>query len=228
MVDAKNIDQDGAGRFHRQKRGLATRKELLHSARFIFARDGFEVARIEEIALRAGKTRGAFYDHFKDKEDVFFAIFEENIDHDSAILTPLLLDLPTTEQRVAALAKYLSQLSEDRERTLLNLEFKLYAIRHPQDLRRLADLYGMMRLRSSIPELIPLLPQLDAAHAVPELPDFLAICAIMDGLSLNYLFDPDHMGSVEQARYLELCLAEALRREPGRTGMMHKETESKQ
>jgi len=213
VPDAKILDNDGSGKLRTQKRGLATRRELLQSARFIFARDGFEVARIEDIALRAGKTRGAFYDHFKDKEDVFFAIFEENIDRDSAELTPLLLELPTTEQRIDALAKYLSTLSEDRERALLNLEFKLYAIRHPQELRRLAVLYGMMRLRSSIPELIPLLPQLDATQAIPPLPDFLAICAIMDGLTLNHLFDPDHMRENELIRYLRLCLHEALQQD---------------
>ncbi len=67
---------------------MLTRKELLRSARAIFARDGFEHARIEDIAIKASKTRGAFYDNFKDKEDVFCAIFEENIDRDMEELGP--------------------------------------------------------------------------------------------------------------------------------------------
>jgi AcrR family transcriptional regulator len=215
MADAKNIEVEVEHELPTQKRALATRRKLLDAARFLFARDGFSTTPIEDIARKAGKTRGAFYDHFKGKEDVFFAIFEENIDRDSAELNLLLLELPTIDQRIAALAQYLSKLSQDRERTLLSLEFKLYAIRHPQELRRLADLYGMMRFRSSIPELIQLIPQIDATQGSPPLPDFVAICSIMDGLNLNSLFDPEQMADHDLVRYLKLCLHEALRPDPG-------------
>jgi len=66
----------------KQERSLVTRQELIDAARRIFARDGFEVARLQDIAAAAGKTRGAFYAHFQDKEDVFFAIFEQDIARD--------------------------------------------------------------------------------------------------------------------------------------------------
>src|SRR5579862_4390803 len=59
-----------------QQRTAATRRGLLDAARRIFARDGFEACRIEDIAAAAGHTRGAFYAHFSAKEDLFFAIFE--------------------------------------------------------------------------------------------------------------------------------------------------------
>lgn len=123
MVDSKKIDERPEVNLRKQKRTELTRQELLRSARAIFARDGFEHARLEDIASRAGKTRGAFYANFKDKEDVFFAIFEENIDRDMEELSPLLLGLPTIEQRIEALGEYLSELGKDRERILLNLEF---------------------------------------------------------------------------------------------------------
>jgi AcrR family transcriptional regulator len=200
--------------FHKQKRGVLTRQELLHSARAIFARDGFEHARIEDIASRAGKSRGAFYDNFKGKEDVFFAIFEETIDRDMAELTPLLLGLPTVEQRIDALGEYISELSKDRERILLSLEFKLYAIRHPQKRKRLADLHGVIRLRTSIPGLSKLLPQLNGHTTSARLIDSTAICGIMDGLALSHLFDPDVLDTRELARYLKLCLRETLQERP--------------
>src|SRR5579871_5690522 len=60
-----------------QQRTAATRRSLLQSARRIFARVGFEASRIEDIAAATGHTRGAFYAHFPTKEDVFFAIFEQ-------------------------------------------------------------------------------------------------------------------------------------------------------
>ena len=82
MADAKRVLKREPGPFQRQRRGIITRSELIRSARHIFARDGFEHARIEDIAMRARKTRGAFYDNFKDKEDVFLAIFEEDVFRD--------------------------------------------------------------------------------------------------------------------------------------------------
>jgi AcrR family transcriptional regulator len=210
MADAKRVVKREHRRLQRQHRGIATRNELIRSARHIFARDGFEHARIEDIALRARKTRGAFYDNFKDKEDVFLAIFEEDVARDLTELGPLLLALPTIQERMEALAQYLAHLSEDLERMLLNVEFKLYAIRHPRKRKRLADLLRAMRLRTSIPEISRLLPQLDGKSTSTKLIDCLAICGVMDGLALNHLFDPDGLDNRAVVRYLRLCLQETI------------------
>jgi len=209
MIAKFAVDPSEAS-LHKQRRALLTRKALLRSAKAIFARDGFEHARIEDIASKAGKTRGAFYDNFKDKEDVFFAMFEESIDRELAELGPMLTGLPNIEKRVEALGDYLRSLSKDRERVLLNLEFKLYAIRHPRKRKRLARLHAVMRLRSSIPELNRLLPEVTGLSASAQLSDSFAICGIMDGLALNHLFDPDTFGDCEVGRYVKLCLREAL------------------
>src|SRR6202034_3698599 len=108
MRDAKREVKPEKGRIQRQRRGIVTRSHLIRAARHIFARDGFEHARIEDIALRARKTRGAFYDNFKDKEDVFLAIFEEDMARDLTELTPLLLAFPTVNQRIETLGEYLA------------------------------------------------------------------------------------------------------------------------
>jgi AcrR family transcriptional regulator len=213
MADAKRQVKPENGRVQRQRRGIVTRSQLIRSARYIFARDGFEHARIEDIALRARKTRGAFYDNFKDKEDVFLAIFEEDVARNLTELGPLLLALPTIKERMDALAQYLARLSKDLERMLLNVEFKLYAIRHPHKRKRLADLLRAMRLRTSIPEISRLLPQLDGRSTSTKLTDCLAICGVMDGLALNHLFDPDGLDNRAVLRYLRFCLQETVPRE---------------
>ena len=59
----------------------ATRKKLLDSAEQIFARDGFEAARLEDIASMAGYTRGAFYANFESKEECFLAAFDTLVGH---------------------------------------------------------------------------------------------------------------------------------------------------
>src|ERR1700750_81736 len=60
-----------------QQRTEATRRALLDAAFRIFARDGFEAARIEDIAGATGHTRGAFYANFSSKEDLFFALVDQ-------------------------------------------------------------------------------------------------------------------------------------------------------
>ena len=204
------IEDHREAALHTQKRALLTRREILQSARAVFARDGFEHARIEEIASKAGKTRGAFYDKFKDKEDVFFAIFEENYDRDLAELGPVIGKLPTLERRVEVLGAYLCELSKDRERMLLNMEFKLYAIRHPRKRRRLAALYAAMQVRGSIPELNRLLPQLAANNSGAQRCDAFAVCGLLDGLALSRFFNPEAFDHRELARYIKLFLREAL------------------
>jgi AcrR family transcriptional regulator len=68
---------DGAGTSLRAAHVEDTRRALLDAARQVFAADGFQATRTEEIVQRAGLTRGALYHHFRDKEDLFRAVYEE-------------------------------------------------------------------------------------------------------------------------------------------------------
>jgi AcrR family transcriptional regulator len=194
---------------HKQQRALATRRLLLCSARAVFAREGFQHARIEDIAAKAGKTRGAFYANFKDKEDVFFAIFEQDLDRDWKAFRLILIKLSSLEQRIRALAQFLLQLSNDQERTLLQHEFRVYAIRHPRRRKRLADLHAAMRLRFAMPELSELLPELAQQSPSKSRESSLIVGAIMDGIALNRLFDPGVLSEDQALRYLTLCLRES-------------------
>jgi AcrR family transcriptional regulator len=209
MPVAKRVLKSAPG-LQRQRRGLVTRNELLRSARFIFARDGFEHARIEDIAMRARKTRGAFYDNFKDKDDVFLAIFEEDAARDLSELSTRMLRLPTLRERIDALVRYLADLSQDLERMLLNVEFKLYAIRHPHKRKRIADLLRAMRLRTSIPEIPRLLPQLAGKTTNAMLTECAAISGVIDGLTLNHLFDPESLDTDALQHYLRLCVNDTI------------------
>jgi AcrR family transcriptional regulator len=53
-----------------------TRAEILKSARSIFTKTGFTASSLQQIAKSAGVTRGALYHHFKNKEDIFLAVFQ--------------------------------------------------------------------------------------------------------------------------------------------------------
>jgi AcrR family transcriptional regulator len=53
-----------------------TRDALLDAARAEFARRGLDAARVEDIARRAGISKGAFYLHFRTKEEAFREIVQ--------------------------------------------------------------------------------------------------------------------------------------------------------
>src|ERR1700757_3101621 len=115
-----------------QQRTAATRTKLLAAAQVIFARDGFEASRLEEIAARAGFTRGAFYAHFDSKEDLLFALMERVITEKVDAIRALLDRCESPDERLQALREYYASLAGDRSWVLLLLEFKLFALRHPQ------------------------------------------------------------------------------------------------
>ena len=55
-------------------RGRRTREALIGAARVVFERDGFNAARITDIADEAGVAHGTFYTYFHSKEAIFLAV----------------------------------------------------------------------------------------------------------------------------------------------------------
>jgi AcrR family transcriptional regulator len=62
------------------ERSSRTRGALLGAARQLFAEKGFAQTGREEIAQRAGVTRGALYHHFGSKTEVAAAVIDELLD----------------------------------------------------------------------------------------------------------------------------------------------------
>jgi AcrR family transcriptional regulator len=46
----------------------------------VFAESGFDRAKVDDIAMRAGIAKGTIYYHFKSKEELFFALMNEGMD----------------------------------------------------------------------------------------------------------------------------------------------------
>ncbi len=198
MLDAKTSPASyfsPSAHVNKQQRAQETRKQLVDAAREIFARDGFELARLEDISAAAGKTRGAFYAHFRDKEDVFFAIFEEDITRDQERIRQPLSEATSRGQRIEILVRHLAELIADRRRMLLNLEFKGYAIRHPRRKKRLADLIAAMCMCCGETRIDYLIPGLRLEDPAAQRQQAAQFGALVDGLGLNHLFDPDNLDS---------------------------------
>ena len=60
----------------RQRRKEARPAELLEAALALFVEKGFAATRIEEVALRAGVSKGTLYLYYTSKEELFKAVIE--------------------------------------------------------------------------------------------------------------------------------------------------------
>jgi AcrR family transcriptional regulator len=130
-VDARN---------RREIKQEQTRARLLEAAAAVFARRGYHVATLEEVAADAGFTKGAVYSNFESKADLFLAVFEERMAERVRRLAERRElaegDFPS---RARALAdNWMQSAAEDREGFLLELELAIQAARDPELSRRFA------------------------------------------------------------------------------------------
>jgi AcrR family transcriptional regulator len=61
------------------RRKQARPGEILNAALTVFAEKGFAAARMEDIAARAGVTKGTIYLYFQSKEDVFKSLARQHV-----------------------------------------------------------------------------------------------------------------------------------------------------
>lgn len=65
----------------RKLKAIKTRQEIHKSATKLFSERGFENVTVDEIAAGAGVSVGAFYHHFKSKEEIFTIFYKTLDDH---------------------------------------------------------------------------------------------------------------------------------------------------
>jgi len=56
---------------------LSTKERIKEAALSIFARKGYEGATMQEIAEAVGINKASIYNHYKGKEDLFFAVYQD-------------------------------------------------------------------------------------------------------------------------------------------------------
>jgi AcrR family transcriptional regulator len=177
-----------------QERSEATRQKLFKAALRVFSRDGFEAARIEDIAAEAGFTRGAFYAHFPSKEALFFALLEKEMQKHVDRLRIELQNCANDEARLKIFREYYVRAAGDRAWSLLILEFKLYAIRHPRTRAQLVRSYRSIREKMKFESLWQ-----SATRGAPagETAEKLLLQTALNGLVLQRAYDPACLSAEE-------------------------------
>jgi len=106
----------------RQRRAQDRPREICAAALDVFAEKGFAAARLDEIAQRAGVSKGTLYLYFKDKADLFRAVVRDTVAPNIDLVRTMIegADLPfpdvirmflprfaalTSQARVGAVAK---------------------------------------------------------------------------------------------------------------------------
>ena len=93
----------------------------------VFAERGFHLARISDIAKRAGVADGTIYLYFRNKEDLLLSIFEEKMDFLLSGLRTALDGVDDPEERVRRFASFhFRQVRENRSvAEVLQVELRL-------------------------------------------------------------------------------------------------------
>jgi AcrR family transcriptional regulator len=127
-----------------QARTQETQAKILDAAQKLFSEQGFENTQLEEVAARAGYTRGAIYAHYASKEDLFLALMEQRVYSRFTTLIAVLENEPDLKNRPAIFKRWLTNQGSDPSWGTLMLEFKLYALRRPTSRKKLQHLYKLL------------------------------------------------------------------------------------
>ncbi len=129
----------------RQQAKQITRAQLLGAAAEIFAKKGYELASLEEIAAEAGFTQGAIYSNFLGKADLFLTAFEAFVAPRMASLIETLRRAPDAAAQVEALvALFVRRPEDDPNWILLENEFWLFAGRYPEHRARVGAMHDAL------------------------------------------------------------------------------------
>ena len=100
----------------KERERLVRRQEIIRVAKRIFAEKGFDGATLEEIALKAEFAKGTLYGYFKNKEDLYISLLEEELGHLFGIMEGAMKEEENPLEKVKTLInRIFSYLVENRE-----------------------------------------------------------------------------------------------------------------
>lgn len=200
----------GGRRLTRAEQQAQTRARLIEAAAKVFARRGYQAARVEEIAEEAGYSHGAVYSNFEGKADLFLAVFEEYMAERVRELAETQAALPEDaplEARARALAdQWMDRLARDRDSVTLHMEFISHADREPELARRFGT--RSMAMREAVARYIAHYQQeagLELAMGVDDLA--LVLRALGIGLAIESLVSPDTVRHNLYGDFVELLIS---------------------
>jgi AcrR family transcriptional regulator len=172
--------------------GKDAREALLRAAADVFSERGFKDASVDEIAARAGYSKGALYWHFESKDDLFFALMDVSVDAPAHQMIELFQSAPP-EQDLApeGSRRFVELLAGQRELLLLEHEYWSQAVRDPGLRARYVE--HRRKLRSALGQALKVRFEHLGTPDLPIDPDDNAsiLTALFAGLAQQRLIDPE-------------------------------------
>jgi AcrR family transcriptional regulator len=185
-----------------QLRIRETQARLLDSAEKIFVRDGFEGAQLDEIAAYAGRSKGSVYTHFKSKEDLFLALFEHRTKGYVEQIADSIQKCTDQKQSLAAFRHFCIELIRDKAFSILTLEFKLYALRHPESKDRFRRVFEMSKATTDDGLYVRMFGELTRETRADDDLALAALGPMISGLILESSFEPAVLSDKKLRRIL--------------------------
>ena len=99
------------------------REKILESAKSLFIEHGYHGLAMREIAEALGVTKPALYYHFKDKEELFLAILQKNLDDIETGIDAILAKQVSSKEAIYLFIQHvLNQTAEDRAVIVLEIQ----------------------------------------------------------------------------------------------------------
>jgi len=172
-----------------EERRATTTSKLLGAAGRVFAERGYHAATIEEIAERAGLSKGAVYYNFESKEALFLALLTKRLEDRLGDISD---ERAGADSAVEGAARdFLLRVERDPRWAPLFFEFVAHAARNSA----VRDEFAATFLRAGRERLIPAIARdarvqgADGTIAPAELA--IAVSALTNGILIERMFDPD-------------------------------------
>jgi len=162
-----------------------TRAQLVDAAAEIIAEKGYERTSLEEVAKRAGMTRGAIYGNFRNKEDLFLAVVATKW---QPVMPRFSLGASFAEQMDALAEAVIAAMPARRSVAVGAASFQIYALTHEPMRRRIAEANAEIyrHMAASLQDRVP-----DATLPIPAAQFVRVAHALIDGLMFLHALTPD-------------------------------------
>jgi AcrR family transcriptional regulator len=202
--DAVYDNGTDVSRLTRAQSQAQTTARLVEAAGRAVAERGLGAVSVDEIAERAGYSRGAFYANFPNKEAMLLAVLRGHMEGEIREVTALLDEKLAPPALLERLDRWMHETHADADWTLLSAELQLHALRSPA----FGEQYTALQHdhRRALAELLTMLFAY-AGRALPVDASVLAatIKALVQGLALQNAIrsvDEERIDSMHMTRII--------------------------
>ncbi len=165
------------------------RNQILDAAMPVFARLGFEHARMDDIVEASGLSKGALYWYFKSKEEIITGILRRLFTTDIEQLGGLLESEGTVSERLLLLTRFrVAGLKRLADLLPILVEFYAVTVREGRVREFISEYFGSFR--ELLVDLIQQGIDRGEFRPVSTVETAVTLSAIYEGLTIHWLINP--------------------------------------